>query len=41
MGHLGVDKSYRLTEATRLEFNEPDFDPRPAYRRVKARRETK
>jgi hypothetical protein len=26
-----------LTEATRLEFNVPEFDPRPAYRRVKAR----
>jgi len=26
-----------LTEATRLEFNDPKFDPRPAYRRVKAR----
>jgi hypothetical protein len=26
-----------LTEATRLEFDDPRFDPRPAYRRVKAR----
>jgi hypothetical protein len=27
------------TRVTRLEFNEPDFDPRPACRRVKRRRE--
>jgi hypothetical protein len=27
-----------VTEATRREFNLPDFDPRPAYRRLKARR---
>jgi hypothetical protein len=27
----------RKTEATGLEFNEPKFDPRPAYRGVKAR----
>jgi hypothetical protein len=26
-----------LTEATRLEFGKPFFDPRPAYRRVSAR----
>jgi hypothetical protein len=26
-----------LTKATRLEFDQPDFDPRPAHRRVKAR----
>jgi hypothetical protein len=25
-----------LTNATRLEFGKPDFDPRPAYRRVRA-----
>jgi len=25
------------TEATRREFADPDFDPRPAYRRIKAR----
>jgi hypothetical protein len=27
-----------VTEATRREFNDPDFDPRPAYRRMKSRR---
>ena len=27
-----------LTKATQLEFDQPDFDPRPAHRRVKARR---
>jgi hypothetical protein len=27
-----------LTLATRLEFEEPGFDPRPAYRRIKKRR---
>ena len=26
-----------ITEATRREFAAPDFDPRPAYRRIKAR----
>jgi hypothetical protein len=27
-----------VTEATRLEFDEPEFDPRPAHRRRKAGR---
>jgi hypothetical protein len=27
-----------LTEATRLEFGNPDFDPRPAHRRLKRKR---
>jgi len=30
-----------LTEATRREFNDPDFDPRPARRRLKAGQRTK
>jgi hypothetical protein len=30
-----------VTKATRLEFEEPDFDPRPARRRVKAGRGVK
>ena len=30
-----------VTKATRLEFDEPDFDPRPARRRVKAGRGVK
>jgi signal recognition particle subunit SEC65 len=28
-----------LTRATRAEFDDPDFDPRPAHRRFKKRRE--
>lgn len=34
---LEEDFTDSLTEATRREFNEPDFDPRSAYRRIKAR----
>ena len=30
-----------LTKATQLEFKNPDFDPRAAYRRLKIRRESK
>jgi hypothetical protein len=31
------DYSDPLTQATRREFRDPDFDPRAAYRRVRAR----
>ncbi len=35
----GIDGEYTdpRTQATRQEFDDPDFDPRPAYRRVKRR----
>jgi hypothetical protein len=47
--HLPTDRAYTYdpslddfvdpqTEATRLEFSEPTFDPRPAYRRTKSAR---
>jgi hypothetical protein len=35
------DYSDPLTRATRREFRDPDFDPRAAYRRVRARRKEK
>jgi hypothetical protein len=35
------DFSDSVTKATRLEFDEPDFDPRPAHRRVRAGRGVK
>jgi hypothetical protein len=34
---LEADFVDEQTEATRREFTNPDFDPRPAYRRVKMR----
>jgi hypothetical protein len=35
----GIDGDYTdpQTRATRLEFDDPDFDPRPAHRRIKRR----
>jgi hypothetical protein len=43
--YLGRNRSEEwvdpVTEATRLEFDVPGFDPRPARRRVKARRSPK
>lgn len=35
----GIDGDYTdpRTQATRLEFDDPDFDPRPAHRRIKRR----
>ena len=36
----GIEENFTdaATNATRLEFADPDFDPRPAHRRVKAQR---
>lgn len=38
---LERDFTDSMTTAARLEFHDPDFDPRPAHRRVKVRRGTK
>lgn len=37
----GEDFTDALTKATREEFADPDFDPRPAYRRLKKRQKAK